>query len=420
MTEKLFYDDPYLCEFTAQILKKERTPNGWRIELDRTAFYPEGGGQPADKGTLDEIEVTDVQKEGNHVYHFVESLPEANSVLCKIEWDFRFDYMQQHTGQHILSAVLNKITDSATVAVHQAEDYTSIEIDHSNLSLKQIEMIEDAANDLICANQPVYSYLNGETPISSFPIRRETKYTENVRLVQVGGASLVMASEADLHNAGEILSREVNFTTEGLKDLAACGGVHVTRTGEVGLIKFKGQEKVRGRLRLFWLIGKRAFRDFREKTAVTDKIGEALSVSLEGISTEFDRFKASLGEEKKRNSELLKELAFLKAEEIRKQNQSGISTFVMGDVDPAYFKQIIISLSSFSDMCLCLINIKGEVGQWAVLSTGANAFDFSSFRKDLLPLIEGKGGGNAPLWQGKLGLGDTLDAFREKFSQLIS
>lgn len=420
MTEKLFYDDPYLCNFTAHIKGKEQTPNGWKLELDRTAFYPEGGGQPADRGTLDDIEVTDVQKEGDRVYHFVQSLPDSETVSGTIQWDHRFEYMQQHTGQHILSAVLKRVSDSATVAVHQAEDYTSIEINHSDFSPEQIERIEEAANALVCANQPVYSYLNGETPISSFPIRRETKYKENVRLVQVGGASLELVSEADLNNAREVLSGEIDFTSEGLKDLAACGGVHTRRTGEVGLIKFKGQEKVRGRLRLFWLIGNRAYRDYREKTAITDKIGEALSVPLENISSEFDRFKASLGEEKRRNSDLLKGMALLKAEEIRAENQAGINTFVLDDVDPAYFKQITISLSSFSNMCLCLINVKGEIGQWTVLSTGEKPFDFNTFRGEILPLVEGKGGGKSPLWQGKLGSVHSLDTFRERFSQLIS
>lgn len=420
MTEKLFYKDPYLCEFTALITGKEQTRNGWKLKLDRTAFYPEGGGQPADRGTLNDIVVSDVQKEGDRVYHFVNRLPESDSVSGKIEWDHRFEYMQQHTGQHILSAVLKLIAGAATVAVHQAEDYTSIEIDHSNLSPGQIEKIEDAANALVCANQAVYSYLNGDIPISSFPIRRETQYRENVRLVQIGGASLEDCSGEDLLKARELLMGELNFTTEGIKDLAACGGIHTSGTGEVGLIKYKGQEKVRGRLRLFWLIGKRAYRDYRKKTLVTDTIGEALSVPLEGIGAEFERFKASLGDEKKRNSDLLKEMASLKAEQIRAENQTGISTFIMDDMDPAYFKQITIRLSNLEDLCLCIINAIGGTGQWAVICTGDNEFDFNSFRGDLLPLIEGKGGGKAPLWQGKLGSGCSLATFRERFSQLIS
>jgi len=420
MTEKLFYDNPYLCDFTAEITGKEKTDGGWRVQLDRTAFYPEGGGQPADRGTLDNIEVYDVQKEGDIVYHYINSLPGADSVTGKIDWDFRFDYMQQHTGQHILSAVLKRVTNSATVAVHQAEDYTSIEIDHSDFSNDQIELIEETANGLVCANHPVFTYLNGNRSIRSFPIRRETKFTENVRLVQLGGESLEHSFEAELQNAAKVLDEELNVFSAGLKDLAACGGVHTSRTGEVGLIKFNGQEKVRGRLRLFFLIGNRAFRDYRIKTDITDKIGEALSVSLEGISAEFDRFTNSLGELKKRNSDLLKEMAFLKAEEIRNENLSGKKTFLLNDVDPVYFKKITISLSSFSDICLCILNLKDNEGQWAILSTGEKQYDFNVFRNTILPLVDGKGGGKAPLWQGKLGNCEALEEFREKFSQTVS
>lgn len=420
MTEKLYYENPYLCDFTAEIIEKVKCDKGWRIQLNRTAFYPEGGGQPADKGTLDGIVVFDVQKEENRVYHYVYDLPESDSVNGEIDWNHRFDYMQQHTGQHILSAVLKRVTDSATVAVHQAGDYTSIEIDHSDFSHEQIELIEDWANALICDNLPVYTYLNGSTPVSAFPIRRETKFTEDVRLVQIGGTSLEKSSVFELKEAGKILSGELELVSPAVKDLAACGGVHTGRTGEVGLIKFRSQEKVRGRLRLFWIIGKRAFRDYRLKTEITDKIGEALSVSLNGIPVEFDRFKAGLGEEKKRNSDLLKEMAFLKADEIRNAHREGKRTFVFDRADPTYFKQITIGLSEFPDLRLCLLNVKENEGQWAVLSTGEHPFDFNSFRADLLPLVEGKGGGKAPLWQGKLGNCSSLADFEEKFLLMVT
>lgn len=420
MTDKLFYDNPYGWEFSAIITDREKCGSGWRLQLDRTAFYPEGGGQPADRGTLNGLPVLDVQKEGDRIFHYVNELPEGSAVEGRIDWNHRFDYMQQHTGQHILSAVLKRVTRAVTVAVHQAEDYTSIEIDHEEFSPENIELIEDTANALVCANQPVHTYLNGETPIALFPIRRETEFTENVRLVQIGGDALISPSEKVLQSAENILLQELNVSSSGIKDLAACGGVHTGTTGEVGLIKFIGQERVRGRLRLYWLIGKRAYRDYRVKTVITDKIGEALSVPLNGILSEFNRFSSSLGTEKKRNSDLLKEMAFLKAEEIRNENIAGKTVFIMDNAEPSYFKQITISLSSFPDLLLCLLNIKGTDGQWAILSTGSKEFDFNGFRKNLLPLVEGKGGGKSPLWQGKLGTCTALEEFREKFSASVS
>ena len=420
MTEKLFYDDPYLCEFSATMIEAIQCESGWRVQLDRTAFYPEGGGQPADKGSINGIEVYDVQKNDGIIYHYLKEQPEGTDVSGEIDWDHRFDYMQQHTGQHILSAVLKRASGAATVAVHQAEDYTSIEIDQNNFDDHSIAEIEEVANALVCANQPVYSYLNGNTPITSFPIRRETKYSENVRLVQIGGDSLSNAGQGKLDDASEMLNENIHVSSPGIKDLAACGGVHTTRTGEVGLIKFKGQEKVRGRVRLFWLIGNRAYRDYGEKSTITDKIGEFLSVPLNGINSEFDRFVSTLGDEKKKNSDLLKEMAFLKAEEIRNDFEKGRNSFLFENMDPAYFKKTIISLSSYPDMTICLLNVRENEGQWALLSTGEKKFDFNHFRNELLPIVDGKGGGKPPLWQGKLGSCSDIEGFQKKFELSVS
>jgi alanyl-tRNA synthetase len=414
MTDKLFYKNPYQYDFIASVISAEEENALWKVELNQTAFYPEGGGQPADRGTLDGIEVVDVQKVGDRVFHFLKERPTDDEIAGKIDRDFRMEYMQQHTGQHILSAVLKRVAGAATVAVHQAEDYTSIEIDHSEFSDEQIEEIEEEANRMVCANHPVYSYLNGSIPIDQFPIRRETKYTENVRLVQIGGESLEEREKA-LRDAAAVLKDDFNSFTPGLKDLAACGGVHTRWTGEVGLIKFRNQEKVRGRLRLFWLIGKRAYRDYREKTELTDRIGDVLSVPLSGIGREFDRLLESLGAEKKKNNDLLKEMAFLKAEEIRSKNRSGKLVFVLERIEPAYFKQIGMALSGFEDVNLCLFNMNGQEGQWTLVSH-KKELDFNRFRSEILSPVDGKGGGRAPLWQGKAGNREGLEELEKRLT----
>ncbi|MBN2657787.1 MAG: alanyl-tRNA editing protein [Spirochaetales bacterium] len=418
MTDKLFYDDPYLFNFNGTLISAAEENGLWKLELDRTAFYPEGGGQPADRGTLGGQDVIDVQKADGRVFHYVKEKPSGVELEAYVDREFRMDYMQQHTGQHILSAVLKRVAGAATVAVHQAEDYTSIEIDHREFPSETIELIEEETNRLVCANHPVYSYLNGDIPISLFPLRRETKYTEGVRLVQIGGESLEHRSEA-LEEASEILAGDFKAFSPGIKDLAACGGVHLRRTGEVGLIKFRKQEKVRGRLRLFWLIGNRAYRDYRIKSLLTDKIGEALSVPLTSLGIEFDRLLNALGDERKKNSDLLRDMALLKAGEIRNENHSGKVFFVLKDSDPGFFKQLTIALSSFENIHLCLINLEGDSGQWALISSKED-LDFNIFRSNLLPLVDGKGGGKAPLWQGKVGKADKIDDFADQFESLLS
>lgn len=418
MTDKLFYKNPYQYEFTAALVSSVQENDLWKVELNQTAFYPEGGGQPADRGTLNGKTVVDVQKKGDHVYHYLNEKLDEDPVSGQIDRDFRMEYMQQHTGQHILSALLKSVADAATVAVHQAEDYTSIEIDHSEFSDEQIKEIEEKANRLVCANHPVYSYLNGAIPIERFPLRRETKFTENVRLVQIGGESLENREEA-LNQASSVLKEYFDPFRPGLKDLAACGGVHTRWTGEVGLIKFRNQEKVRGRVRLYWLIGQRAYRDYGEKSKLTDWIGETLSVPMMDIRREFNRLLETLGNEKKRSGRLLKEKAALKAQEIRGEYGSGKMVFILEEADPAYFKQIGMALSAFDDIHLCLFNVRGQEGQWTLVSRKKD-LDFNRFRSEVLSSVDGKGGGRTPLWQGKAGNIAGLEEFEKSFASLFS
>jgi len=256
--------------------------------------------------------------------------------------------------------------------------------------------------------------------ISLFPLRRDTKFSEHVRLVQIGGDSLVSSDSKRLKQSALELKDDLNLSVNSLIDLAACGGIHTKTTGEVGLIKYKGQEKVRGRLRLFWLIGKRAYSDYRIKSDITDELGEALSIPLTGIKDEFNRLVSTLNDEKKKNNDLLMELVDIKYKEIIELSRQGEYSILLENVDPSFFKKIIISLSSVSNITVCLINRIGNEGQWAIISTEKDKIDFDAFRNNLLPVIEGKGGGKAPLWQGKMGSSLLLDKFREQFSQLLT
>ncbi len=420
MTEKLFYNNQYIKEFNASITNKRKCGRGWEIVLDKTAFYPEGGGQPADKGEINGLPVLDVKKVDGEVYHQVPELPEGNIVKGIVHWPHRFDYMQQHTGQHILSAVLKHIVNGATVAVSQGGDYTSIEIDLDKISREELAMVEEAANAIICNNIPLHTYFNGDTPISFFPLRRGTKFTQDVRLVQIGGKSLEGLSCGKLSQSRSELNNNPDLSdTDTIIDLAACGGVHTSTTGEVGLIKYKGQEKVRGRVRLYWIIGKRAYDDYARKSMITNKLSEALSIPLDGISEEFDRILLSLNEEKKKNNDLLNEITELKVKGILENCSKGTNTFLFKNMDSQFFKKIVVNLSSIPELTVCLLNQKKDEGQWALISTGEDIIDFNKFRRDLLPIIQGKGGGKAPLWQGKIVDCSSIARFRERFSGLI-
>src|SRR5208337_1364658 len=144
-TERLYYTDCYLREFEARVLRAEAAPNGFKIYLDRTAFYPTSGGQPADSGTIAGIRVLEAVDEGDEIGHVLPQTPDAEGVSGKIDWARRFDHMQQHTGQHILSAAFERIGGYKTVSFHLGEESSSIDLDSDRLGSRQLEEAEDAA-----------------------------------------------------------------------------------------------------------------------------------------------------------------------------------------------------------------------------------------------------------------------------------
>src|SRR6056297_2250986 len=154
-TQMIFYEEPYETEFTALVKRVEALKKGFRVSLDRTLFYPEGGGQPADRGTVAGIPVTQVEKKDGEVWHYLNEQPPEAEVEGRIDWDHRFDYMQQHTGQHILSAVMYRDFGYNTVAIHQGEETTTIEIDTDDIEEKTISAIEKKAMDIVSQNLPM-------------------------------------------------------------------------------------------------------------------------------------------------------------------------------------------------------------------------------------------------------------------------
>ena len=154
-TERLYYTDCYLREFEARVFRSEPAPNGFKVYLDRTAFYPTSGGQPTDSGTIAGMQVLEAVDEGDEIAHILRQAPEAESVSGKIDWARRFDHMQQHTGQHILSAAFERIGDYKTVSFHLGEDSSSIDLDSDRLGVRQLQEAEDAANQVVFENRAV-------------------------------------------------------------------------------------------------------------------------------------------------------------------------------------------------------------------------------------------------------------------------
>ncbi len=232
-TEPLYYQDPYLRAFTARVIGRRRHDGKETVALDRTAFYPTGGGQPHDTGTLNDVAVTDVFAEDGLVWHVLAGELTADTVTAALDWSRRFDHMQQHTGQHILSQAFIVERNAETVAFHLGATASTIDLNRTDLGPADLAAVEAAANRVLDEARPVTAAFVTQEELARLPLRKPPKITEAIRIVQVTGF-----------------------------DWSACGGTHVANSAQVGLIKIVGAERRGPELRISFLCGGRARADY--------------------------------------------------------------------------------------------------------------------------------------------------------------
>ncbi len=264
MTERLYYTDAYLAQFDATVVASEpQGPSAHAIVLDRTAFYPTSGGQPFDTGTLGGARVLDVQDDGDRIVHVTDRpLAAGTAVAGAIDWDRRFDHMQQHTGQHVLSAAFDRRCGARTESFHLSADHCTIDLARE-VSAAEIAGAVDAANDVIREDRLVSIRFVTAAEAAALPLRKEPARTGPLRLVDV-----------------------TDF------DLSACGGTHVARTGAIGLIVAASAEKVRGGTRVEFLCGGRVRRRFDAWRDVLAATRRQLSVGPEELPAAVERLQS--------------------------------------------------------------------------------------------------------------------------------
>ncbi|HZU26678.1 MAG TPA: alanyl-tRNA editing protein [Bryobacteraceae bacterium] len=250
MTERLYYNDSRLLEFEARVI--ERSEDGLRVWLDRTAFYPTSGGQPFDTGTLAGVAVVDVIDEDDRIVHVLEQPIRGDTVTGRIDRVRRFDHMQQHTGQHLLSAVFVEMLNAPTVSFHLGADSSTIDLGIAALSPEQVRAVEHRCNEIVQENRPV------------------TISFEHV-------------SEArDLRKASE-REGEIRIIAIAALDRSACGGTHVRSTGEIGPMLMRRLEKIRGNIRVEFLCGFRALDRARRDYEALAAAARAFSAPLDEV-----------------------------------------------------------------------------------------------------------------------------------------
>lgn len=260
MTEKLYDIDSYLKEFKATVLSCEEENKTFKIILDKTAFFPEAGGQKSDKGTLDAACVLDVQIENEVITHITDKpLVAGETVEGKIDFDRRFDFMQQHSGEHILSGIANRLFGSTNIGFHLSEEIVTLDFDIP-LNSEQIEKIELLANKAVFANEKIHTYYPDEISLKSLDYRSKGELSGAIRIVEIENT-----------------------------DICACCAPHVKSTGEIGLIKILSFSKLRGGVRLEIKCGLRALQDFKQKHSELQKISQKLCVKPNEAFSAFEK-----------------------------------------------------------------------------------------------------------------------------------
>lgn len=252
MTAKLYEKDAYIKEFTATVIDCISADNAFKIILDKTAFFPEGGGQAADKGVLADVEVFDVQIENGAIYHYTnEPIEIGSEVIGKIDYDRRFNFMQNHTGEHIVSGIAHKLFGVNNVGFHLGEELVTIDFDEE-LTREQLDKIEYLANQKVWQNLPIRAYFPTEEELEKTVYRSKKEINGAVRLVEIKDT-----------------------------DICACCAPHVKNTGEIGIIKLLDTEKMRGGIRIILKCGNFALQDYQNKYQNISQISALLSSKQE-------------------------------------------------------------------------------------------------------------------------------------------
>lgn len=380
MTEKLFYTDSHLQEFTAEVVSCRPCDNGYEAVLSRTAFFPEGGGQAADTGVIDGVRVYDVQEKGDQIFHYLESeLAEGKTVTGKIDWEKRFSRMQQHTGEHIVSGIVHARFGYDNVGFHLNDELCTLDLS-GPLTKEELREVEDAANEAVFANVPVQV---------SYPSKEELKELDYRSKIEIDG--------------------QVRIVTIPGYDVCACCAPHVDDTGEIGLIKLVQSQNYKGGIRITMLCGRRALKDYQRKEESVKAIMGSLSAKEELIAEAVERVKEECTQLKSELAEMRHQILEVQAEKIY-EGQKTVCIFdeKLSGNEPRELMNLI--LKKGVEVCAVFAGDE-ESGYRYVI--GSETKDVREYSKILKERFNGRGGGKPVMVQGSTG--GTKDEIQSVF-----
>lgn len=367
MTEKLYETDSYLQRFTATVLDCRETPAGWAVVLDRTAFFPEGGGQPCDTGRLGDARILAVHTDGETITHTTDApLPAGAAVEGIIDWAPRLDAMQQHTGEHILSGTLHRLYGAENVGFHIGTPYVRMDTSIP-LTAQQLADAEAEANAAVRADTPVRCYVPDPATLAATEYRSKKELEGPVRLVEAGG------------------------------DRCACCGTHLARTGEVGLIKILSAQHYKSGMRLAVACGQRAYDAVAAGWADAEAAGRKLSAPVGSLTDAVTRLQSGEAQLKQRLAALQNALAAAYAAAA----EPGKPCTVWAEgADGDGLRRIAMAITAQTGAACCALAPGGQGLAYAL--AGAPGSDIRPACKALNEAFAGRGGGKPAFCQGSL------------------
>lgn len=370
MTNRLYYENPNIQSFQAKVIEQQHD----YVVLSDTAFYPTGGGQPNDLGLINGMEVINVEWIDGQIRHFLANpLPESTmEVNGQIDWERRFDHMQQHAGQHILSAAFDQLFGFQTISFHLGKDTITIDLNVSEVTESQLAEAEKLANQIILENYPIETKWVTEEELSNYHLRKATSLKENIRLVIIP-----------------------------TYDYNACGGIHPVSTGQVRAIKILQTDKIRKLVRVEFICGERILTHLHSKHQILANLVSTLSAPVDKIMNATKHLIAQNSALEKQLTELSNSLLTYEAKELRENSKGNTITCILENRSMQELQKLAKLVISETPESTCILISNNEDKLQVVVAKGS---DVQQSMKDLivniLSHIDGKGGGNEQLAQG--------------------
>ena len=389
MTQRLYYDDVYMKEFDAKVLRCEASGSNWKIVLDRCAFYPEGGGQSGDRGILADpasdrmIQVADTQEEGEDIVLVCDApVPEGSSVRGTLDWDYRFDRMQNHSGEHIISGLIHTRLGYNNVGFHMSADRMTIDLD-GEISEEVLREIEQKANEIVWANVPVRIDTYTEEEAEEIEFRSKRELHGQIRVVSIPGA-----------------------------DVCACCGTHVAFTGEIGPIRIVSHVRFKGGIRMELMCGRWAYLYMTEVFRQNHQVSVLMSSKMLETAGAVTKLLDDQAQLKGRMIGLFYEQIERKADELA---GTGDVLIFAQNYTPVLVQKLTARVMEKTDSAVFSFAGNDEEGyKYAVGQTGG---DLKAFVKDMNAELSGRGGGKPFFLQGSVS--SDLESIVKFFSERI-